>query len=326
MGREILLVNFGGPRSLQEIPSFLEALLTDREVIRTRLPTLVHNWLFRRIARKRAKKIECDYEEIGGRSPIFEDTETLAKQLRCELQLPVHTFHRYLPATHEESFSQIEASKADEILVFPLFPQFSFATTGSIAKLFCKKLSKKRLNHLRWVKSYPAHQAYTKVLSKQIEEFLAAHNLSKDEVCLLFSAHGLPQKFVDEGDLYESEVRLSVEGVMEELPGIAYHLAFQSKFGPGEWLRPYTEEVCGEKSGWDGGCKKILMVPISFTSDHIETLFEIEKLYLPLLRKRGYEAWRLDAPGRREDWSKAVCSILEEGSYVSNCMLVRCCR
>ena len=135
----ILLVNFGGPRSLDEISPFLTALLTDRDVIDSKLPNFLHHLLFSRIAKKRAIQVKEDYAKIGGRSPIFEDTEKLAELLATSTGQPIFTFHRYLPSTHAASVTSIEASKGP-IKVFPLFPQFSYATTGSIARWFSHHL------------------------------------------------------------------------------------------------------------------------------------------------------------------------------------------
>src|SRR5476651_2012554 len=127
----VILVNFGGPRNMEEIPSFLTSLLTDVDVIRTPFPRFFEKWFFKRMALKRSQIISHDYKLIGGKSPIFDDTETVAREIRSRLNLPVITFHRYLTDTHAESLRQIQESSAEEFIVFPLYPQFSYATTGS---------------------------------------------------------------------------------------------------------------------------------------------------------------------------------------------------
>jgi len=175
-----LLVNFGGPRNLEEIRPFLTALLQDRDVIRTRFPPFFHNWLFKKIARKRSKKIAHDYAAIGGRSPIYFDTEALAEKLSEKLQAQVLTFHRYLPATHAASLKAIEQVQADEIRVLPLFPQFSYATTGSIARFLGTNLCCKTINRLRWIKSYAAHPAFVQSYQMRIAEFLKKQGLAEE--------------------------------------------------------------------------------------------------------------------------------------------------
>lgn len=312
-----LLVNFGGPRDLEEIAPFLTELLCDRDVIRTPFPHVVHRWLFGRIARKRASKIRHDYEEMGGRSPIYFDTEKLAKALSKGLQAPVLTFHRYLSATHPEAMGKIHNAK--DIKVLPLFPQFSYATTGSIARLFaCFPPGK-----LRWIKSYAAHPAFIGAYQRRIADFLKENNASEEETMLLFSAHGIPKNFVEEGDIYESECQLSAHALLQAFPKTIGKLAYQSKFGPEEWLRPYTNEVCEHILQWAEGRKKVVIVPISFTSDHIETLFEIEKLYLPPIRAQGLAAYRCPALNLEPYWIEALIQIARETNLCNNQMLIR---
>ncbi|HVX01457.1 MAG TPA: ferrochelatase [Candidatus Babeliaceae bacterium] len=318
----ILLVNFGGPRSLEEIEPFLISLLTDVDVIRTSFPRFLEKWFFTRAARKRAVKIRHDYTLIGGKSPIFEDTESIAEEMRRRLKLPVITFHRYLPATHEESFRQIRES-CTEFIVFPLYPQFSFATTGSIARFFAENLESKVLSKMRWIKSYATHPCYISAMQKCIADYLKNERLPEKDVVLFFSAHGLPREFVDQGDPYARECQLSFHAMKSAFPEAHSLLAFQSKFGRGEWLRPYTNELCEMPKKWHLGRQNIVFVPLSFTSDHIETLFEIEHQYLPAIRAHGLEAFRCPALNQREEWIQAMVDILQEKEYVENGELVR---
>jgi ferrochelatase len=315
-----LLVNFGGPRTPEEIAPFLTELLCDRDVIRTRFPTWLHNWFFGRIARKRAVKIQKDYERIGY-SPIYEDTENLRRALEARILGRVLTFHRYLPSTHAASLAQIEACGEEEIRVIPLFPQFCYGTTGSIARFFAKRLSCR--DKLRWIKSYAAHPSFIRAWQKRISRFLEERGLALSNTVLLFSAHGVPRAFIDEGDPYEEECKRSVAAVMKGFPGLASHLAFQSKFGRGEWLRPYTDEACREVLKRAGGRGEVVIVPISFTSDHIETLFEIEELYLPLIRARGLGAHRCPALNLEEAWISALIDIGAKSDLYSNHALIR---
>ncbi len=311
--KNYLLMNFGGPRDLEEITPFLSALLCDRDVVRTRFPPFVHNWLFRRVARKRAGKISHDYEQIGGRSPIYFDTEALAKALAVKLGARVVPFHRYLPATHAETLRKV--SEAEEWIALPLFPQFSYATTGSIARFFSKK-------PLLWIKSYAGHEAFVKAYQKRIGDFLREQNLREKEILLLFSAHGLPRTFVEMGDPYETECQLSYQAVMQAFPQAKSRLCYQSKFGRGEWLRPYTDESCEQILNWNEGRKHIVFVPISFTSDHIETLFEVEKLYLPILREKGLCAHRCPALNLEPYWIDALAEIANNNLLYNNDLLI----
>ena len=312
-----LLVNFGGPRDLDEIPSFLKSLLCDRDVIRTRFPKFFHNWLFSRIARKRALKIREDYHWIGGKSPIYFDTEALKETLSERLRVPVYTFHRYLPATHAGSLEHIAREK--ELIVLPLFPQFCYATTGSIARF----LSPYFPHQLRWIKSYADHPGFVASYQKRIRTFLEEHNLREEETVLIFSAHGIPRQFVDEGDPYERECNRSFCAVMQGFPKAKGKLCYQSKFGRGEWLRPYTNEACEDVFKWHEGRRAVVVVPISFTSDHIETLFEIENLYLPIIRNQGLSAYRCPALNLESYWIDGIIEILQQNDFHDTQALIR---
>jgi ferrochelatase len=319
----VILVNFGGPRNMEEIPSFLTSLLTDVDVIRTPFPRFFEKWFFKRMALKRAQIISHDYKLIGGKSPIFDDTETVAREIRSRLSLPVITFHRYLTDTHAESLRQIQESSAEEFVVFPLYPQFSYATTGSIARFFDEQLDTQHTAKMRWIRSYPTQASYISAMQKCIAGYLKKERLEEKDVVLFFSAHGLPQEFVDEGDPYERECHQSFDAIRKGFPEAYSLLAFQSKFGPSEWLRPYTSELCDTPQVWNHGKRNVVFVPLSFTSDHIETLFEIEYQYLPAIRANGLEAFRCPAMNLQEDWLQGIVEILKEESHVSNESLVR---
>lgn len=308
--KSTIIVNFGGPRNLEEIESFLISLLTDRDVIRSRMPNFLHRFLFTRIAKKRVEKVAADYALIGGKSPIFEDTETVASLVSHLTGSEVRAFHRYLVATHGEFFKSLGSLSSDEILVFPMFPQFSYATTGSIARFFKTHLPESLTARLRWIRSYSDHPAYVRVIQQNIRAFLDEQKLEEEETVLLFSAHGLPQAFIDTGDSYQKECERSFALIAAGFPKALAKLAYQSKFGRGEWLRPYTDETCEEVLSWSEGRKNVVFIPLSFTSDHIETLYEIEELYLPIVRRKGLNALRCPAQGTAPEWTQAIAEIM----------------
>lgn len=324
-GRPVYLIaNFGGPRNLNEIKEFLVALLNDQEVIRTSFPAFIHKWFFTRVAKKRAKRVEHDYKMIGGRSPIYEDTEAIAKKVALCLDAPVFTFHRYLPAIHPffiEAMSKIPQDR--EIRIFPMFGQFSYATTGSIALWFCRNLPGKVVQNMRWIKSYPAHAAYLSALEECIRDFLYSSGLNEKRTILLFSAHGVPKRFITTGDIYEKECEITFRALTERFPQALSRICYQSQFGNEEWIRPYTDEVCRDIASWGKGYENAVIVPLSFTSDHIETLFEIEKLYLPVIQQQGFNAFRCPALNQREKWIKAIASMMQDSEDVPNHLLLR---
>lgn len=318
-----LLVNFGGPRDLVEVGAFLKELLTDQEVIRTSYPPFFHKLLFSWVAKRRAKKIAPDYALIGGKSPIFEDTEAIAQSASAMLGQDVLTFHRYLPSTHKAFIEKMESLNVDQIRVFPMFPQFSYATTGSIALWFKKNLSLKVQNKMTWIKSYPGHPSYIAAMEKCLRNFMNEQKLQREETLILCSAHGLPQSFIATGDIYEEECRLSFELLKSHFPEARFLLSFQSQFGKQEWIRPYTSEVCQKIGEWAQGCKNVVVVPLSFTSDHIETLYEIEELYLTRICKGGFNAFRCPALNRNGDWIETIVELFQGKEGLANPMLIR---
>ncbi len=323
MDDAVLLVNFGGPRDESEIRPFLTELLCDPDVIRTRLPKLAQRLLFKRIAAKRSKTIVHEYARMGGRSPIFDVTESLAEELRDDLECPVLTFHRYLPATHADSLKEIENLDCENITVFPLFPQFSYATTGSIARVFAKRLSPQAIQKLRWIRSYHSHPAFIDVFVNHIRDFLQAEGIAEEDAALFFSPHGVPKSFICSGDPYKQECETSYLEIMKGFPKCSSTMAYQSKFGPEEWVRPYTDEVCAEITHIFDPCKTVVFVPLTFTSDHIETLVEVEDQYLPVIRNLGMKAVRCPAFNLSERWKNAVIQILNDAPRTTNALLVR---
>ncbi len=320
----LLIVNFGGPRDLEEIPSFLTSLLCDQDVVRTSLPPFLHRYLFTRVAKKRSKKVALDYQMIGGKSPIYQDTESIAKKLSAALPYEIHTFHRYLPQTHPACIHKLLISEADEWIVFPMFPQFSYATTGSIARWFDQKLPKDITSRMFWIKSYPNQKPFINLFSQRIRHFMQKHHLLEKEVLLFFSAHGIPQQFVLEGDPYQRECELSYQLIADHFKECSHLLAYQSKFGRGEWLKPYTIDVCNQIEKVIKDKKQVIFVPLAFTSDHIETLFEVETEYMPIIQKKGLEVYRLPAFNDEPDWIKTIEDLLDTPhSLVSNQMLIR---
>lgn len=322
MRNKVLLVNFGGPRNLDEVESFLQELLTDGDVIRTPIPKFLQDLLFKRIAKKRSHKIAEDYAHIGGKSPIYEDTEWLADMLRV-MGYEVLTFHRYLPKTHPDFLLQAGDFIDDETVVFPLFPQFSYATTGSIARWMEKHLCRRKSRAMRWVKSYSEHAAFISCFISLIRDFMEEKNLTEKDTLLFFSPHGLPVSYVFEGDVYKKECERSKAHIIKGFPEAASIIAYQSQFGKAEWIRPYTNEVADGIKDWNQDREHVIFIPLSFTSDHIETLFEVEQQYVPAVKNAGLHSYRCPAFNRRQDWVKAVSDIIQGSDLVSTQMLMR---
>lgn len=302
----------------------MRELLTDKEVIRSKLPQGIHNLFFSWVAKRRARKVFSEYQSMGGKSPIYEYTENFARILREKLQGQVIVFHRYLPATHKQFIKEISQINDKEMIVFPLFPQFTYSTTGSVAKWMLDHIPLQVSNKLRWIKSYATDPSFINAHRSNIQSFMRENQLNDQETIFLFSAHGLPKKYVDEGDIYQRECEDSFQRIMSFFPKILGRLCYQSRFGRQEWIQPYTIDLCHSVKNWHQGRSHIVFIPISFTSDHLETLCEVEKEYVSEIRKQELFAYRMPALNLSSDWIDASLKIIQEcPNFSSTQMLVR---
>lgn len=309
--RSIVLANFGGPRNKKEVASFLSCLLTDPLITRTFLPKKLHHFFFNFIAKTRTKKVCLQYEQIGGCSPIFTLTELLSHILYHLMKCPVITFHRYLPSTHDKTLTLIRRTCSQrKIIVVPLFPHFTYSVTGSIATFFSQHLSQSILSQISWIKSFGDHSEFINAMHILIQTYMNKHFLNSKDFGLIFSAHGLPKTHIKKGDPYYDDCLTSFKKLQERLSPLPCELAFQSKLGPLPWTQPYTKSICSHIKNIMPQQKNIGIVPFGFLSDHIETLFEIEEYYLPLLRSQNKQAFRLPALNLSPYWISRLIKII----------------
>ncbi|SDP25400.1 ferrochelatase [Desulforhopalus singaporensis] len=283
----IVLLNMGGPDRLDDVRPFLYNLFSDRSIIRLGPPFLqkVIAWY---IARKRAPKSRKLYEKIGGKSPLREISEAqgaaLKKSLRQAGDFEVTVAMRYWPPYASHAIEQLKACGVQNITLLPLYPHFSRATTGSSIDHFLACLEKSKWSvPVSCINSWPTEEAYVEVLAQHI---LQAAKVIGKKVQVVYSAHSLPVSFIKEGDPYVDHIKATIAAV-EKITLMRGKLCFQSRSGPVEWLSPSTPEMITTLG--KQGCRSIVMVPISFVSDHIETLYEIDILYRQQAMELGME-------------------------------------
>lgn len=294
----VLLLNLGGPDSLQAVKPFLYNLFSDRQIIKLG-PEFLQKPIAWLISTTRHKKTEGFYSLIGGKSPILDITNAQAKALEEALnqlsalssQLRVFVGMRYWHPLIEEVVPEIHNAGIRKLIVLSLYPQYSLATTGLSLSKFKEIASKYRME-VFCIESWFNHPLYIEalvdVIKKGIESFnqrsAISDQLSAQDIHILFSAHSLPQKFIDEGDPYVQQIKGTIEEIAKRIE-IKWHLSYQSKSGPVKWLEPSTDEKLKELAA--KGVRNILVVPISFVSDHIETLYEIDILYRQMAEGLG---------------------------------------
>jgi ferrochelatase len=284
----VLLLQMGGPDSLDAIEPFLLNLFSDRDIIRIG-PAFLQPLIARFIVKRRAPKVEAYYAKIGGKSPIRELTLAQATALEEKLGGDYRCFvaMRYWRPTTIEALAAIKKEGITRIIALSLYPHYSRATTGSSINELKRVLENSGVRfEVSYIDRFYDHPLYIRALAERIEEGLARH-ADRSGVELVFSAHSLPQSFIDQGDPYLGHIEETVRLVMERFDGVDHHLAFQSKAGPVKWLEPSTEEMIKHLAAH--GCKNLLMVPLSFVSDHIETLYEIDIQYAEEARALGID-------------------------------------
>jgi len=282
----IVLFNLGGPDSLAAVEPFLFNLFSDPDIFK--IPFL-GTQLARLISKLRAPKVMKQYQQIGSNSPINRWTEIQRRMLELELkkensEIDVYTGMRYWTPLISLTAAQIYTKKYDKIILLPLYPHYSISTTGSSVNEWNRfYLGDKTKVSL--INNYCTDALYIKAVNERINQALAKFDKT-EKVELVFSAHGVPVSYIKKGDTYNKHITSTVEAVMATRNhSHKYHLCYQSKVGPVKWLEPSTENTM-QKLGIDG-VKNVVVIPISFVSDHIETLFEIDVEYRQVANSSG---------------------------------------
>lgn len=328
----VILFNLGGPSSLTEVKKFLFNLFNDRAIIG--LPQPLRFLLAKFISSKREKKAQKIYESIGGKSPILENTLNQAYNLEKELSF-LGNFKTFVSMRYSTPFAHDvvkDVLKYDptEVILLPLYPQFSTTTSGSSLNDFASKISRyfrknnKKLN-LKVVCCYPKEPDFIKSHALLIKQTLSkTYNDNLEEFHFLFSAHGLPQKVIDAGDPYVFQVETSSKAIVENLAQllnveankISFQICYQSKVGPMSWTKPSLEVVLKRTIL----SKKIpVIIPVSFVSEHSETLAELDIDYKNMAEKMGAKNYlRVPALSNDGHFIKSLSEICKKTSATSD--------
>jgi len=276
----VVLLQLGGPDSLEAIEPFLYNLFSDPDIIDFPLSRFARSPLARLIAASRARRVQEHYDRIGGRSPILDNTlaqaSALEKQLAKKLDVKVFVAMRYWHPLTESVVRDLERESFETIVLLPLYPQYSKTTTGSSLNEWARIVSNSCVRELtvKVVKPFYTNPLYLDAMVEKIEDSLKEFAGALQATHLVFSAHGVPLSVIQAGDPYQDQVESSAELVMRRGGwSLPWTLCYQSKVGASRWLRPSLRETL--KSLASGGVRQICVVPISFVSDHVETLDEI---------------------------------------------------
>jgi len=290
MKKAVVLMNMGGPNNLDEVDVFLKNMFNDKYIIGAPQPIRsMIGWIIRK---KRLAEATHNYAQLGGVSPIVGHTKRLVRRLNKLIDADVSYVMRYTPPFSGEVMEKLKSY--DEIYALPMYPHYSSTTTkSSIEDLedAAKKIGFK--GEIKTLDSYYDDKLYNQVIVERIKECL--DDAKSEEYTLIFSAHGLTQRTIDKGDPYQKHILANVEAAKKELKeqGIKFkniEVAYQSRLGPMEWLRPYLEDKLEEvvKSN-----KKVIIYPTSFTVDNSETTGELDIEYREVADELGFEDYRV---------------------------------
>ncbi len=305
MRKAVILVNLGGPRNLEEVRSFLYNLFSDPDIFP--LPSLLQKPLALLISRLRAPKSAEYYRKIGGKSPILEETLKQAEALKKILGEDYHVTvaMRYSKPFIKEAVEEIISKGIEDVIFFPLYPQFSFSTTLSAINELKRTIKRLGVDiNVKVVKRFYDNptfiSAWVDIIKKHIKD---------EDDFLLFSAHSIPKSMVERGDTYQKETEETVRMIVEALGHGRYMLSYQSKVGPAKWLEPSTEEII-VRLGREG-VKRLIVVPISFVCEHSETLYELDIQDRKIAEESGIKEYvRVETPGTHPTFIRALAEIV----------------
>ena len=288
----IVALNLGGPGSLDEVEPFLRRLFGDPDVIQLGWARPLQPLLARLIAKRRAPFSRAAYAQIGGRSPIAAESKAQATAVAEELgrrgiaAFPTVAMAAWHPDA-DEALAELAAQGVTRAVALPLYPHESRTTTGSSLGQLETARARRGGIEIASIRRYPDAEGFVRAVADRVEEAVATlPPADRDQAPVLFSAHGLPEVYIQRGDPYLDDVRITVAAVSARLRlGARARLCFQSRVGPQRWLGPSTEVALDELAA--AGTKAVVVVPIAFTGEHIETLQEIDILYKERAERAG---------------------------------------
>ena len=323
MKKAVILFNLGGPDKLENVEPFLFNLFNDPAILS--VPSIFRYPLAKLISKRRTSIAKNIYRKIGNKSPILELTQDQAKSLESSLSkkgdYKCFVVMRCWHPRAADIIKKVKEYNPDEVILLPLYPQYSAATSGSSIKEWndlCEKENYKVKTKI--ICCYPTENNFIESHANLIKKTLKT--LENNNFKLLFSAHGLPEIKIKKGDPYQWQVEQTVKGIMSKLENenLDYIISYQSRVGPLKWIGPSTDEVIIKNSKEKKG---IVIVPVAFVSEHSETLVELDIEYKKIAEKNGCSFYkRVPALGIEENFIKSLAELVLQpqtrGDFVSS--------
>tara|TARA_B100000780_G_scaffold69219_1_gene45899 strand:- start:890 stop:1912 length:1023 start_codon:yes stop_codon:yes gene_type:complete len=316
MKKAIILFNLGGPDSLNAVEPFLFNLFNDPAIIS--LPSFLRFPLAKFISKRRTPVAKAIYAEMGGKSPILEETKAQAVAIENSMQDEKDEYKSFIVMRcwnprATETIKKVKEFRPDQIILLPLYPQYSNATSGSSINEWLDICKKESLTvETKIICCYPTEKDFILSYASLIKEKINLKKLS--ETTLIFSAHGLPEIKIKQGDPYQWQVEQSVKELVRKLSieKLNYILSYQSRVGPLKWIGPSTEEIIKEEAIKG---KILIVVPVAFVSEHSETLVELDIEYKKLAEENGSKEYiRVPAVTVNRDFINSLKSSILKAS------------
>lgn len=309
----VVLLNMGGPNNLDEVEVFLKNMFNDKNIL-TMKSDLLRKMIGGLIVFNRTESSQEIYRQLGGKSPIVGHTKSLVKKLQDKLgkDVIVDFAMRYTPPFAPEIIERLNKEKVEKIYLIPLYPQQSSTTTKSSLEDFEEAYHKDDGGAvLVEIKHFFENKTYNEAILESIKEKVGSDDYRDFDI--IFSAHGLPQKIVDAGDVYQKHVERHVEILKQNLKDAQMgfhqvHLAYQSKVGPMEWLKPSLDEKLKVVRN-----RGVIVFPLAFTIDNSETDFELEIEYREIAQELGFKEYRVcRCPNDSDLFVQTLCELYEK--------------
>ncbi|MGB5506853.1 MAG: ferrochelatase [Sulfurovum sp.] len=307
MKRAVVLLNMGGPNNIDEVEVFLNNMFNDKHIISA--PKPIRMLIAKLITWNRKEEAKSNYAALGGKSPLVDYTKKLISKIETGIDASVHMVMRYTPPYSKDAIKSL--NDVDEIYAIPLYPHYSTTTTLSSMEDLEESIKKHGIKaKVKTLENYYRHPDYITATVERIKETIGTDNPEDFE--LVFSAHGLPQKIIDKGDDYQRHIKYNVYHARKALleAGLNFHkthIAYQSRLGPLEWIRPYLEDKLKSLKK-----KKVIIYPIAFTIDNSETEFELDVEYREVAEEIGFEEYRVaKAPNDHPAFVKCITDLYE---------------
>jgi ferrochelatase len=327
MTTAVVLMNMGGPDSLEAVEPFLYNLFSDPAILR--LPGVLRLPLARFASRRRSRVAREIYAGLGGASPLLANTEGQARALERTLGAGYRCFvaMRYWHPMSDETARKVKGWKPDDIVCLPLYPQYSTTTTGSSMRAWQEAASREGLDRpTHSVCCYPQEEGFVAAIAERIRPALVASRQTGRPSRLLLTAHGLPERVVRAGDPYPEQVASTAATVIAALaePQLDWRVCFQSRVGPLKWIGPSTDEEI-RRAGEDR--LALVVAPIAFVSEHSETLIELDRDYRRLAERCGVPNYlRVPTVGTAPSFVAALASLVvraQAGDLSDRCRYCR---